>query len=196
MYYLKVPIKDGSSGAIVDEGIIVPYEAEGWSAEKIGAFVLDMLKIAKRFEPYLEYLRYPPEGHDFRTIIDFWEFIVRIEKEEQRKEAIKQEKARQKQLREEQRQKLLATPSEIELVRTELRRKYTQTFYKLGRRDGFRCKNCGSVEKLEIDHIVPVILGGTNKLENLQFLCSDCNGKKSDILQIDEEGNIEKQIGG
>jgi len=40
------------------------------------------------------------------------------------------------------------------------------------------CINCGSTERLEIDHIKPVIKGGTNDLKNLQVLCKTCNLKK------------------
>jgi 5-methylcytosine-specific restriction endonuclease McrA len=49
-------------------------------------------------------------------------------------------------------------------------------------RDGFRCRRCGSGPKearLVVDHIVPVIRGGSGDEANLQVLCEDCNiGKK------------------
>ena len=37
---------------------------------------------------------------------------------------------------------------------------------------------CGSRENLEIDHVVPLARGGSNRLENLQLLCQDCNRRK------------------
>lgn len=40
------------------------------------------------------------------------------------------------------------------------------------------CMCCGEVSKLEIEHIIPVALGGKTMLENLQFLCKRCNLKK------------------
>lgn len=60
-------------------------------------------------------------------------------------------------------------------------------------RDGYKCRSCGwkpgdpapegasSLELfrgLEVDHIHPRSLGGTNELGNLQALCSLCNAKK------------------
>lgn len=37
------------------------------------------------------------------------------------------------------------------------------------------CLRCGSLEKITIDHIIPIYLNGTNVLDNLQPLCSSCN---------------------
>jgi hypothetical protein len=54
-------------------------------------------------------------------------------------------------------------------------------------RDSFCCRLCGHSAKahgvaLEVDHIVPVALGGTNELDNLQTLCENCNAGKRDSL--------------
>lgn len=46
-------------------------------------------------------------------------------------------------------------------------------------RDG-KCAQCGSTENLTIDHIVPLVKGGTNAPLNLQTLCKKCNFKKAD----------------
>jgi 5-methylcytosine-specific restriction endonuclease McrA len=43
---------------------------------------------------------------------------------------------------------------------------------------GGRCLRCGVVEDLTVDHIVPLALGGSNAIENIQPLCHDCNGIK------------------
>lgn len=45
---------------------------------------------------------------------------------------------------------------------------------------GGACKACGSTERLEVDHIIPVSREGTDEVENLQPLCYDCNRAKSD----------------
>ena len=46
------------------------------------------------------------------------------------------------------------------------------------RRDGFRCVYCGakaSESELHVDHVVPVIDGGSDQLSNLVTACIDCN---------------------
>ncbi len=50
------------------------------------------------------------------------------------------------------------------------------------RRDGGKCVQCGSVYKLEFDHMVPVAAGGSNTARNLQILCEPCNRRKSDRI--------------
>lgn len=47
-------------------------------------------------------------------------------------------------------------------------------------RDGYKCVICDSTEKLTIDHIMPKSKGGSNKEDNLQTMCSRCNGVKGD----------------
>jgi 5-methylcytosine-specific restriction enzyme A len=49
------------------------------------------------------------------------------------------------------------------------------------RRDGYRCQHCGKIGKpaeLEIDHVVPQSLEGSDDFENLQTLCRTCNRRK------------------
>lgn len=45
-------------------------------------------------------------------------------------------------------------------------------------RDEYRCARCGGFLDLEVDHIVPLILGGEDSLENYQTLCGQHNRKK------------------
>jgi hypothetical protein len=46
-------------------------------------------------------------------------------------------------------------------------------------RDSYRCRICKtSGVKLEVDHIVPLSLGGSNEMHNLQALCVPCNRGK------------------
>ena len=49
-------------------------------------------------------------------------------------------------------------------------------------RDGGKCVQCGSREKLEFDHIIPVSKGGSNTYRNIQLLCEFCNRSKSNII--------------
>jgi hypothetical protein len=55
-------------------------------------------------------------------------------------------------------------------------------------RDQFKCKYCGRSPAthqgltLQVDHIIPYPKGGETVLENLQLLCHECNGGKSDSM--------------
>lgn len=51
------------------------------------------------------------------------------------------------------------------------------------RRDEGRCTTCGSQERLEFDHIIPVALGGSNTARNIQLLCEPCNRRKGATLR-------------
>ena len=44
------------------------------------------------------------------------------------------------------------------------------------------CQKCGSKDRLEIDHIIPVSKGGRDCISNLQILCKTCNVKKGNSL--------------
>lgn len=46
-------------------------------------------------------------------------------------------------------------------------------------RDGWRCVGCGSNEHLEVDHIIPTYMDGSDELDNLQTLCRSCHRKKT-----------------
>ena len=58
----------------------------------------------------------------------------------------------------------------------------------LMRRQDNTCAYCGYrriAASMDIDHIIPVVRGGTNDESNLQVICSPCNQRKG--LQTDEE---------
>jgi 5-methylcytosine-specific restriction endonuclease McrA len=42
------------------------------------------------------------------------------------------------------------------------------------------CACCGRTDAIELDHIVPLVQGGTNWAGNLQLLCESCNSSKRD----------------
>src|SRR3990172_7745496 len=50
------------------------------------------------------------------------------------------------------------------------------------KRDGGKCLKCGSQEKLEFDHIIPLSKGGSNTARNIQLLCEKCNRSKRDSI--------------
>lgn len=50
------------------------------------------------------------------------------------------------------------------------------------KRDKNRCASCGSNQKLELDHIIPVSKGGSNTINNIELLCQNCNRKKSNKI--------------
>jgi HNH endonuclease len=45
-------------------------------------------------------------------------------------------------------------------------------------RDGWECVHCGSHRDLTVDHVIPVVLGGTDDMDNLRTLCRPCNSSK------------------
>jgi hypothetical protein len=55
-------------------------------------------------------------------------------------------------------------------------------------RDGYICLCCGKKKgegvSLNVDHIIPVAMGGSNALSNLQTLCRICNADKG-VNEID-----------
>lgn len=47
--------------------------------------------------------------------------------------------------------------------------------YRIWQKHGHRCAKCDSAYNLQIDHIKPLALGGSNMDENLRLLCFNCN---------------------
>ena len=67
---------------------------------------------------------------------------------------------------------------EVHPVRYEYIRNWEEIRKSVFSRDANKCCKCGSKKNLEVDHIKPISLGGTNDLENLQILCRKCNRTK------------------
>jgi hypothetical protein len=56
------------------------------------------------------------------------------------------------------------------------------TRFSIFSRDGYQCRYCGrqsDVVELVIDHVIPVVQGGTNDHENLITACQECNAGKA-----------------
>ncbi|WP_429426454.1 HNH endonuclease [Nocardia sp. GAS34] len=49
-------------------------------------------------------------------------------------------------------------------------------------RDQASCRKCGSNVELQLDHIIPVSMGGASTPENLEVLCGPCNRRKGASL--------------
>lgn len=52
-------------------------------------------------------------------------------------------------------------------------------------RDRFACRYCGArpgADLLEVDHLVPRSMGGSDRRENLVAACRTCNSRKSDAI--------------
>jgi hypothetical protein len=60
------------------------------------------------------------------------------------------------------------------------------------KRDGGKCKLCGSKKDLHIDHIQPVSKGGTSDDNNLRALCGKCNTRRGN--NDDEDTSNRDQI--
>jgi hypothetical protein len=50
--------------------------------------------------------------------------------------------------------------------------------HEVWRRDRGRCVDCGSRQRLEFDHIIPISKGGSNTARNIELRCEGCNRRK------------------
>lgn len=46
------------------------------------------------------------------------------------------------------------------------------------RRDGNKCRYCGSTDRLTVDHVIPRVMGGSDCATNLVVACRSCNSSK------------------
>lgn len=74
------------------------------------------------------------------------------------------------------------TPRKKKITSKELRKGISLKLrYEIFKRDDFKCVLCGATAKddeLVVDHVKPVVQGGTNTQENLRVLCRACNHGK------------------
>lgn len=53
-----------------------------------------------------------------------------------------------------------------------------EAWYEICASFGFCCIACGTKTALEMDHVVPLSMGGEHQIENVQPLCRSCNASK------------------
>lgn len=78
------------------------------------------------------------------------------------------------------------------------RKRVRELKFTIFERDNWECCNCGSLDRLVPDHIVPLCRGGDTTLENMQTLCWFCNSSKStrdkltpkEILELVQQGKL------
>ena len=166
-----------TSGSIdMGPGVIVPIDqCEHLSNEQIGAIVRGLFDSAREvaYELEAEYLLYQRNISEE----DALDFLLHAARFEEDNPTIKRvcESLRETVQRIERRKHARQRSKEF---RKEIATNYAEIFVKIGQRDGFKCKECDSVEELTIDHILALVNGGTNDLHNLQLLCKTCNCKK------------------
>jgi 5-methylcytosine-specific restriction endonuclease McrA len=118
-----------------------------------------------------------------RTRLTCWIFYNRVYKiavigipEEVQAQMVKNEYLKEQQLYER-----ILSPSTQE--DTNARRPISESVRnEVWRRDQGMCVSCGSRERIEFDHIIPVSLGGGNTARNIELLCEACNRAKSNKI--------------
>ena len=66
--------------------------------------------------------------------------------------------------------------------------------YRILERDEHKCRNCGSTERLQIDHVIPRSKGGDGTDDNLQVLCLRCNTGKNNRQASADVGSTSDQV--
>lgn len=80
--------------------------------------------------------------------------------------------------KEKKHQNMLNSDSNQKIINTIRERIPEKVRTEVWRRDEGKCATCGSREKLEYDHIIPVSKGGNNTARNIELLCEKCNREK------------------
>ncbi len=60
-------------------------------------------------------------------------------------------------------------------------------------RDNWTCQYCGSKDRIGVDHIVPMIRGGTHEFDNLVACCKSCNSRKYDKLLSETKFKLKRK---
>jgi len=86
---------------------------------------------------------------------------------------------------------------DLDTLKSSKYKAFLKVRFEIFKRDNFQCQYCGRNPKqdkckLQIDHIIPRIKGGTNEINNFITSCEECNLGKKDILL--EERQIKKRV--
>ncbi len=64
------------------------------------------------------------------------------------------------------------------MTNSDKRKEFKEIKTKLLESDNYKkCVNCGSNLEIQLHHIIPLSLGGTNNISNIVALCGKCHGK-------------------
>lgn len=70
--------------------------------------------------------------------------------------------------------------------------------YEILRRDNHACRYCGAAApdvKLNVDHVIPTSLGGSDKPDNLVTACAECNsGKTSSMPNAEPVADVDQDV--
>jgi hypothetical protein len=81
--------------------------------------------------------------------------------------------------------KSAATPATSACIKDHFMAVGQRLRYEILRRDNHACRYCGATAptvKLNVDHVIPTSLGGSDKPDNLVTACADCNGGKTSSM--------------
>jgi len=118
------------------------------------------------------------------TVWKGWLYMPGFDPEEDKiKQIVEQERERlqDKKIRYKVRKELLK--EEFKNIEQDTRETISEEVrHEVWRRDGGKCVKCGSQEKLEFDHVLPLSRGGSDTVRNIQILCEKCNREKSNNI--------------
>jgi 5-methylcytosine-specific restriction endonuclease McrA len=61
-------------------------------------------------------------------------------------------------------------------------------------RDNYTCAGCGRITAyLQVDHVVPLFMGGSESDENRQLMCDVCHDAKSAREEMERRGDVDAQ---
>lgn len=164
------------------DAVIVPLDTiDGMTAEEIGTMVLSLTPEIDYGHAVLLLDKYHQRQlkEDFYEADELQRDLEQCEKYSEREPELGKLAVVLRNLLDRKLRKVSTSSQKKKQMRDELAVVYEQRFVEIGRRDGFKCCACGSTSpNLQIDHVMPISLGGNNDLDNLCLMCPSCNQKK------------------